>query len=66
MAKKTDPNLRPVARPGFTILQAPDGFTSASTNGASYDVGSDGTVQVPSDQVATLIESFGFVDLSSN
>lgn len=65
MAKKTDPKLRPVAKPGFTILQAPEGSSSVSVAGENYDVGSDGTVQVPSDQTASLIESFGFVDLSS-
>jgi hypothetical protein len=66
MAKKTDPKLRPIAKPGFTILQAPDECTSTTVDGVVYDVGSDGSVQVPSESTGPLIESHGFIDLSSD
>lgn len=45
---------------GFTRMQAPEDCTSFSHDGEEYEIGDDGTVEVP-DAIAAELTSHGFV-----
>jgi hypothetical protein len=48
------------AQEGFTRMQAPEDATSFSHEGEEYEVGEDGTVEVP-DAIAAALVPHGFV-----
>jgi hypothetical protein len=57
--KKKTEGEAPETQEGFTRMDAPEDATSFSVNGEEFEVGEDGTVEVP-DHVAVELVAHGF------